>query len=1200
MVSNQLGMYCPGTARGLKLSRLLFRMPHSFRVLSVRAAGVWSFRRVSHVIALTASLASGSGAVFSASGGIAVDFNRDVRRVLAENCFSCHGPDAKLKAGGAKPLRLDLPESARSERKGRRALVPGKPEESELIRRICSADPSEKMPPPDSGKLLTPAAISVLRRWIEQGANYSQHWAYAKPVRVEAPVVQHQDWPRNAIDPFILARLEQEHLMPNPEADRTALLRRVALDLTGLPPSIAEVDEFLADAASGAFERAVDRLFQKPAFGEHWARLWLDQARYADSSGYADDPARTIWAYRDYVIRSLNTNKPFDQFTIEQLAGDLLPDPTDEQMVATAFHRNTMTNNEGGTNDEEFRNVAVVDRVNTTMAVWMGTTIACAQCHNHKYDPISQEEYFKLFAILNNTADADRSDEGPILPLFSPEQVRQKQELQKEIAQLEKAVQTPTPVLDQDQVRWEKDFQADISWQRLTPSSVSSRAGAAVQRADDGTVSVERGGKSDVYTVKIPVSGTELSTGFRIEVVPDERPPGHGVGHADGNFVVSRVTAAIGAPQDVPTTGRYLRIELPGKEKILSLAEVQVWRSTNNISVRGEARQSSTAFEGDAHRAIDGNTNGQFNETRSTTHTEASTDPWWELDLRSTQPVDRIVIWNRTDGVEDRLSGFKVSLLDAQRELVWQQRVVATPRPSVELLPDGARSVPMVAAYASYASADFAAANVIENSDHDNRGWSIAPRYGESNSLMVVPQSPVVAMTGYQWVLGIEQLSKFNYATIGRFRVYKTADPRMAEFARTPASTLASLRLNPSQRTEAQREEIRRYYVSVAPRLRVERTQLAEVRKRIEEIKPYSTVPVMRELATNERRATRLQRRGNYLDLAQEVSTGLPVAFQPVAEGAPVNRLTLARWLVDRNNPLTARVIVNRLWESVFGIGLVRTSEEFGTQGEPPSHPELLDWLAVELMDHQWDVRHLLRLMVTSAAYRQSSKVTPELLAQDPDNRLLARGPRFRLSAEMIRDQALFVSGLLSPKMYGPPVKPAQPKLGLSAAFGSATDWETSAGEDRYRRALYTTWRRSNPYPSMATFDAPNREVCVVRRERSNTPLQALVTLNDPVFVEAAQALARKMAAAGPTPAAKATHGFRLCLSRLPTEAELAGVLRLYEKTREHFAGDAEKARTFAGKPMGDSPLVADPVELAAWTVVGNTYLNLDEFLMKR
>ena len=1152
------------------------------------------------LLVLLALLAGGSGHVISAPAGDAVDFN-DVRRILSENCFTCHGPDAKERKSGKKSLRLDLPESARAERaSGYPAIVPGHPEKSELISRITTADLDDKMPPPDSGKKLSVEEIDLLKKWIQQGAEYSRHWSYRKPRRSGLPPVRAAAWPRNAIDHFVLARLDREKLQPAPEAGRAALIRRVSLDLTGLPPTLAAVDQFIADREPEAYERLVDRLLQKKTFGEHWARLWLDQARYADSSGYADDPGRTIWAYRDYVVRALNANKPFDQFTLEQIAGDLLDDPTDEQLAATAFHRNTMTNNEGGTSDEEYRNVAVVDRVNTTMAVWMGTTMACAQCHTHKYDPITQEDYFRLFAILNNTADADRTDEGPIHTLYTPEQKLQRTQWRTEIARREEIVQTPTPALAQAQTAWETNFQTDLQWQTIQPAVVKSKSGAAHHRDDDGTVQVERGGKTDVYTLEVPVKTNETITALRLEVMPDNKPPGRGVGHANGNFVVSRVLAVLAPSQPTPSAGRFLRIELPGREKILSLAEVQVFGGASNVALRGEARQSSTASDGPAKLAIDGNTDGDYARAKSTTHTETSTDPWWELDLKSTTPIERVVLWNRTDGSQDRLSGFRIVLLDEKREPVWQQQVQQGPSPSAEFRPDGARPIDFAAATANFSQKDFGAANVLNNRNPQTQGWAIAPKFGEPHFLTLVPKAPVTAGAGSNLVITIEQISKYEYATIAQLRLSKSSDTRAPEFARVPLSTLAILRTDATKRTEAQRKEVLGYYLSIAPALQSERDELAGVKKQLEESKPYTTVPILRELAGDKRRKTHLQRRGNFLDLGQEVTDGLPASLHPQSNGGPVDRLALARWLVDTNNPLTARVVVNRLWESIFGIGLVRTSEEFGAQGELPSHPELLDWLAVELMDQKWDVNHVLRLMVTSAAYRQSSRVTPELAAQDPDNRLLARGPRFRLSAEMIRDQALFVSGLLSPKMYGPPVKPPQPKLGLSAAFGSGTDWETSGGEDRYRRALYTTWRRSNPYPSMATFDAPNREVCLVRRERSNTPLQALVTLNDPVYVEASQALARKMVVAGTTPADKARHGFRLCLSRQPTDDELNGLVGLYAKTLERFQADPAKAKDVATKPLGELPKEMDMAELAAWTMVGNVLLNLDEVLMKR
>ena len=748
-----------------------------------------------------------------------VDFNRDVRPILSNNCFQCHGPDEKVRKA---KLRLDTQAGASS------VVAPGKPDSSELILRLApSPGDSSLMPPAKSGKKLTPREIQTLTQWVKEGAEYSAHWSYTKPVRPEVPRTKYETV--NAVDAFLFSRLEKEGLKPSPEADRYALARRVALDLTGLPPTPDEVEAFVKDPSANAYERFVDKMLAKPAYGEHWARFWLDLARYADSAGYADDPPRTIWKYRDFVIQSFNKNQPFDEFTIEQLAGELLPKPTHEQLVATAFHRNTMTNSEGGTNDEEFRNVAVVDRVNTTFTVWMGTSIACAQCHTHKYDPITQMEYFQAFAFFNNTADADRKDESPTLT-FEDEELRdKKRELEKEIIAL-----------------------------------------------------------------------------------------------------------------------------------------------------------------------------------------------------------------------ETKLKGAKPDEMTAERD------------------------------------------------------------------------------------------------------------------------------------------------------------RLAALKKERDGIKALATVPIMRELTGKNRRKTRIQFRGNFLDLGEEVREGVPAAFPAFPNDAPKDRLGFAKWLVSPQNPLTARVIANRFWEQVFGTGIVRTSEEFGAQGELPSHPELLDWLALDLQ-RDWDVKRFLKLLVMSRAYRQSAKVTPELFERDPDNRLLARGPRVRLTAEMIRDQALSASGLLSPKMLGPSVRPYQPNLGVNAAFGGAIDWQTSAGVDRYRRGVYTTWRRSNPYPSMSTFDAPNRDTCVVRRARTNTPLQALVTMNDPVFVEAAQALARcAMEKGGDAPAEKAAFAFRACLIRPPSEAEVERLVKLYEDAKAKFAKERAKAAQFATKPLGELPKGTDAVDAAAWTVVANVIMNLDEMVMKR
>jgi cytochrome c553 len=768
-------------------------------------------------------------------------FTRDIKGILSNRCVRCHGPDPEGRAGGGdEGLRLDSFAGATADLGGHAAIVPGKPDESELIARITSTDPDIVMPPPEAGERLPEKQVDLLRRWIAAGATYEPHWAYVRPSRPPLPAVNDTAWPKNAIDRFILARLEAEGLAPQPEADRATLARRLALDLTGLPPTPEEVDAFVADTSPDAVEKLVDRLLAHPGYGEHMARQWLDLARYADSAGYADDPPRTIWGWRDWVIRAFDANMPFDEFTIKQIAGDLLPNATLDDRVATAFHRNTLTNNEGGTIDEEFRTVAVIDRVNTTLSTWMGTTMACAQCHDHKYDPLSQKEYFQLYAVLNNTADADLKDESPVV-----------------------------------RIPW-----ADVDAAR-----------AAIERE---IADIEAG-------------------------IPELKQP---------------------AAKDRPEPPEF-------------------------------------------------------------------------------QPARKIV---------------------------------------------------------------------------------------------------------------------------------------------------------------------------------------AGLRKRLEQT-PAVTVPVLEELAGDKRRITKIQLRGNWQNLGDEVREGVPEVFRDAAgaAGGHFDRLALAKWLIDPANPLTARVIVNRLWERFFGIGIVSTSEEFGSQGDLPSHPELLDWLACELVESGWNLKALQRLIVTSAAYRQTSKCPPDLVAHDPENRLVACGPRVRLSAEVIRDQALAAAGLLSRKKGGPSVKPPQPAFGLATAFGGGVDWETSTGEDRYRRALYTTWRRSNPYPSMATFDAPSREVCTIRRPRTNTPLQALVTLNDPAFVEAAQALARRMVQeGGSTEADRADRGFRLVLARQPTPAEIDRLVGLHAEAKADYLQAPDDAMKMATDPLGPLPsdLQTDVADLAAWTVVANVILNLDETFM--
>ena len=813
-------------------------------------------------------------------------FSRDIRPILSENCFACHGPDDKKREAG---LRLDDEAGAKANNDGVIAIVPGHPEKSALIQRIESTDPDEVMPPPKMHKTIPPALVALLKQWIKQGAPWGKHWSYETVARPEVPVGQSvsgsvgQSGEMNAIDAFLAKTLTKVGLDFSPEADRATLVRRLALDLTGLPPTLEELNRFTSSPELLA--SSLQHYLSKPAFGEHWARMWLDLARYADSSGYPSDQPREIWAYRDWVIQALNANMPFDRFTIEQLAGDLLPNPSSDQLIATAFHRNTMTQNEGGTSDEEFRTAAIIDRVNTTMAVWMGTSMACAQCHTHKYDPITIKEYFQFYALLNQSADADKKDESPLLELWKPGQKEQRTQLEAEIKRAE----------------------------------------------------------------------------------------------------ASLAQAKITAPQTLAT---------------------------------------------------------------------------------------------------------------------W----AAQPHPELE------------------------------------------------------KQKP------------------------------------------KPVAVITALAVTPDKRSPAQQRQIEQHYLRhVAAETKPLRDQLAKLNRELTALKP-NTVPIMKELAGKERRITHVQLRGNWQALDEVVEGGTPAAFPPLPKGKPADRLAMARWLVSRQNPLTARVMINRLWEHLFGTGIVRTVEEFGSQGELPFHPELLDWLAAEFMDSGWNVKHLITLMVSSRAYRQSSKVTPDLQERDPDNRLLARGPRFRPTGELLRDQALAISGLLSAKMHGPGVRPPTPNMELSTAFGRSNDWAVSTGEDKYRRSVYTEVRRNSPYASYSTFDAPNREVCTLRRGRTNTPLQAFVTLNDPVFIEAAQALARRVMKeqAGKSAAEQMQWLFKLCLARDPTAQEQQRLMQLHRESLQTFQADTPRAQQLATDPLGPLPSGMTAPDLAAWTTVANVIMNLDEFVMRR
>ena len=1114
-----------------------------------------------------------------------VDFNTQIRPLISNNCLTCHGPDEDERAAG---LRLDTQVGSRLDLGGYAAITPGNPDASELLHRLTTDDEDLKMPPEGKGRRLEPQEVALVRRWIAEGGSYARHWAYTKPTRSTMPDVQLEKWPRNSVDYFVLAELESRGLTPSPEADRLTLARRVSMDLIGLPPTWVEAKAFVEDESDDAYEQYVHRLLQKPAFGERWARVWLDLARYADSAGYADDPPRTIWAFRDYVIKSLNDNKPFDQFTIEQIAGDLLNNPTQEQLVATAFHRNTLTNNEGGTNDEEFRNVAVVDRVNTTMAVWMGTTIACAQCHTHKYDPITQDEYFKLFAFFNSTEDADRRNESPVISVWTDEQNAKKQFLSDEISSLQLTIDTDTPELKKARGEWLSGLKTVATWTTLQPSILS--ANGRKLAVEDGWIVVD-GEKpaTDQYRLTFPVENVDL-VGLRLELPAAQTD----------NFVVSNVKAMLQKKSKAAIDAQYVRVDLPGSGKMIHLAEIQAFVEGENVALAGTVTASSEDFGGKKEFANDGKTDGNFNN-RSVSHTKIEQDPWIELDLGEVKSIDRVAIWNRTDGtpaIQQRLKGYRVSLLNGNRDVVWQEVPVEVPSPSSEFNTGGPSIIPLAVAFADHEQKGFPAAAVLQN---DGSGWAIAPQQGRPHTLTVLP-SQAVSLEDVDLIVTIDQASDHPKHLLDQFRISMTSDKGLSEIAAIPPEILDLVRQwqEKQELSVDQLAALADYHRSITPLLKIQRDALNQAKARLESIKPATTVPVMGQLADSAKRETRVQIRGNYQNTGAVVGEGTPEIFHALPEGLKPDRLALAKWLVDVENPLTARVIANRHWEEIFGVGIVQTSEEFGSQGDLPSHPKLLDWLAVELQEGGWDLKHLLKLLVTSATYRQSSFSSEELRLADPANRFYARGPRFRVSAEMVRDQALFVSELLSDRMYGPPVKPPQPSLGLKAAFGSATDWQASSGENRYRRGIYTSWRRSSPYPSMAQFDAPNREVCTVRRIRTNTPLQALVTLNDPVYVEAAQSLARSMIAQSTDPEGRIQYAFRHCLIREPSEAEVKRITELSRVVAQKFKEQPQQAKQMATVPLGPLPEGGSETEFATWTVVGNVILNLDEMFMKR
>ncbi len=1057
----------PGTLRMIRLGWLVF------------GAGV----------VLLAATGKNALAVETTAPG-AVGYNREIRPILAEKCFRCHGPDgAQRKAG----LRLDRREEALVERDGRRAIVPGDPEASELTFRVSAEDVDVRMPPPDSGLVLDPREVALLGRWIEQGAEYQPHWAFVPPQAPPLPPVSGNTWARNPIDVFILDELERRGLGPSPEENRDALLRRVTLDLTGLPPLLGELDALAADRSPGAYERAVDRLLASPRYGERMALDWLDAARYADTNGYYTDLERHAWPWRDWVIRAFNGNLPFDRFTIEQLAGDLLAGATNDQKIATGFNRNHMTTNESGSIDEECRVGYVVDRVDTTASVWLGLTLGCARCHDHKYDPITQKEYYGLFAYFNNVPEKglvkDPVNPTPVLVLPTAAQEERLAHLRERRAHCESRLKVLEPALGTAVEDWEKTAVAALA-------AVPRDAVAAFDLNRDG---LNRGrsqrGASTVGSLKF----------------------GPGV-----------------------------------------LGPAAVFDGTQYIELEGHpVLEASSPFS--------------------------------------------LTLWIRPGGSP---SGCVVSKMDGTAEARGFEVIWYKSQPRINLVNQWGRSAIEVVARQAFQSGEWhhlavtydgrgKAAGVTVYVDGRRQPVIVRRDNLEGSIASVEPWRIAWKATGVGFEGSLDEVRLFD----------RPLEDDEVEAMSCREMLQGAIETPRAERTKQQRERLRAHYIAHegSEELRTLTDELAGLRG-LEDAARGAIVstPIMQELDTP--RPTYVLARGQYDQRGAQVSPGVPAAFAVREPGGPRNRLGLARWLVAAENPLTARVAVNRYWQLVFGAGLVRTVNDFGLQGELPSHPQLLDWLAVEFVRSGWDVKALVRLLVTSATYRQASRFTPALLALDPENRLLGRGGRHRLPAELIRDQALALGGLLYERTGGPSVKPYQPAgLWEAVSYNGDQTYEQGHGPALYRRSLYTFWKRQSPPPAMLTFDGPTREVCTARRPRTNTPLQSLVLLNDVTYVEAARGLAALMLReGGDDPAGRVRYGFRRATGRWPADLEVAALESLYHRQLAAYRDRPQSAQALLRQ--GETPLdpALDPCEQAAWTITASVLLNLDETITRR
>ncbi len=1000
--------------------------------------------------------------------------SRDALSIVQRACIECHGPE---KQRGK--LRLDSRAAALAGGESGPAFVAGSADKSELLRRISLPAGADGAMPP-RGERLSAAQIQTLRNWISQGAEWSEdqgkHWSYVAPKRPHVPVIESPNVPvRNPIDAFVLAKLLKEKLKPSPEATKETLLRRLSLDLTGLPPTLAEIDAYVNDRSPDAYEKVVDRLLASPQFGVKWATSWLDAARYADSHGFQRDDLRDLWAYRDWVVSALNADMPFDQFTIEQLAGDLLPNATPAQKIATGFNRNAPTNVEAGSDPEDTRVNQVLDRVNTLGTVWLGSTLECAQCHDHKYDPFSQKDYYQLFAFFNNTAlEADRANPnvpgsirflGPTMDLNDPQTVANRKRLETELEVLSKKLAERSAILQTHDATWESVVRkaASEAPRELVLELVSfeSLGGAKHEVLKDGSILLKgTPPETDTYTITVKTDLTQIR-GFKLEALTDPSLPGMGPGRGDAkrpNFVLNTFSVTASQPG--------------GKPQTVKLSSAQADFSQSNFPVEG---------------AID---------------------------------------------------------------------------------------------------------------DDPKTAWAINPQFGKPHWAVFATESPAGFEGGTLFTFKLVQ--NFGSArTIGRVRLSAITGGLGTP---VPAPVIKSLEQPVAKRTKKQTKTILDFRVSQdseSTKLQIEKRKLELALSKL----PAPKTLVMQELA--EPRMTTIFKRGDFHTPGDRVEPGVPGSLHPFDAKAERNRLGLARWVVARDNPLTARVTVNRLWAELFGRGLVSTLEDFGIKGEPPTHPELLDWLAVEFMKptetgrSAWSIKHLLRVIVCSATYRQSSRQSPDLRMRDPDNRLLARGPRFRLDAEAIRDNALSIAGLLSTKLGGPPIRPPQPDGLWVKVGGERYNYVVSPGDEKYRRGLYVVWKRAAPYPSFVAFDAPSRLACRVARPRTNTPLQALTLLNDPVYVEAALAFAKRVATEQPdaTTDTRIAHAFRIAVGRAPSQSEASVLTALFDAERESMTGDPASAKRLVGEFA--APAHVPLADFAALYAVCAALLNLDETITK-